>query len=146
MSDYADKQAQALEDRKRNEPIEEEVFEEEKSPTASKHSHKHLGAGKTPVSHQSSENPKLRFKQDSNMNLGSSSTSSSRFKSDKEWLSIEQWDSQSSQLSITYQFLLFKVKMYETFECIEDGHSNVWHCLLKFPTNKMKFFPLTKFQ
>lgn len=35
--------------------------------------------------------------------------------------------------------------MFEAFECPEDGYSKIWKELLKFPVNKMIFFPKTKF-
>ena len=35
--------------------------------------------------------------------------------------------------------------MFEAFECPLDGYSNIWNELLKFPVNKMKFFPKAKF-
>ena len=35
--------------------------------------------------------------------------------------------------------------MYETFECPYDGYSLIWNELLKFPPNKMEFFPQSKF-
>jgi hypothetical protein len=67
------------------------------------------------------------------------------FKSDKEWFSIDLWENQCCALKKTYQFILFKTKLCEAFECSEDGYSHIWKELLKFPLNKMKFFPKAKF-
>lgn len=74
-----------------------------------------------------------------------SHSSQSTFKSDKEWVSIDHWDIQGCILKKTYQVSLFKQKIYESFENPEDGYSLVWKELLKFPVNKMKFFPTAKY-
>jgi hypothetical protein len=55
------------------------------------------------------------------------------------------WDTQGDLLRKTYQFSLFMQKMYESFEDSEDGYQFIWELLLKFPVNKMKFFPTNKF-
>jgi len=76
----------------------------------------------------------------------STSTSSSKFKTEKDWVSVDQWESHAAQLHLTYQFLLLKIKSFEAFECFEDAFSLTWGCLLDFPSNCMKFFPASKFQ
>lgn len=37
------------------------------------------------------------------------------------------------------------MKMFESFECPFDGYSLIWNELLKFPADKMEFFPQSKF-
>ena len=60
-------------------------------------------------------------------------------------MSIDHWELQGAALKQTYQYSLFRQKMCESFENPEDGFSMVWKALLKFPINKMKFFPTSKF-
>jgi hypothetical protein len=37
------------------------------------------------------------------------------------------------------------VKLYENFETYEDGSSKMFYDLIKFPEDKMQFFPKTKY-
>ena len=125
----------AEQERRANEPILE--LEEEKSPTNSKRQ-----TAKT-VSPQDSR-PRMRSKNNSSLNCGSSSSTSGKFKSERDWVSLDQWESQAPALYQTPQFLAFKMKAFETFECYEDAFSLIWGCLLEFP--RSRFFPVQKFQ
>ena len=78
--------------------------------------------------------------------LSSSSSSTSIFKSEQDWFNLDQWDTyHAKELKKTYQYVLFKIKLYEAFDCPEEGYSKIWKELLKFPAHKMIYFPKTKF-
>ncbi|CDW84178.1 UNKNOWN [Stylonychia lemnae] len=153
MTIYEKKQSQAARELKMNKPI-QEVYEEEKSPTRipqNKQLHHQNFAMeqqmKTPVSQKSYEILNLHRMQLKNSTANPpSSNGSHRFKNDKEWFNIEFWDSNANTLKRTYQYILFRQKLFESFEGLEDAYTSIWKILLKFPTNKMQFFPILKFQ
>ena len=80
-----------------------------------------------------------------------SMTSFSRlFKAEKDWLSINDWYSTVDDLACcklrrTYQYVTFKMKLFETFECMDDAHSLIWVELYRYYTGDMRLFPTKKY-
>ena len=56
-------------------------------------------------------------------------------------MQIEGWDSKQQQIKASYQFILFKLKVYEMFECADYAAEKVFFDLMRYPNSQWRFFP-----